>query len=124
MSSNFEPLRTAIISLSAAQVSQFQCPTLSSVNDLLAQVLGSDLYSRRNEAIAARNLLEISHMLHHPLHSWRAVIRDHVMYLHDIGVHVLRDNQLRAAAFLTLRFGELILQLAARSTSCVSLGLD
>lgn len=105
------------MSLSAAQSTRFQGPTSLSNNDLLAQVLGSDLYSRRGEAIAARNLLEISHMFHSPLHTWKEAIRDHVLYLHDIEVRGVRDGQVRAAAWLTLRFGELIIDLATYSHS-------
>lgn len=63
------------------------------------------MYSRREEAISARNLLQIAHVLSHPIHSWRSLLAPHASYLDEMGIHGFRDGHLRAAAWITLRFG-------------------
>ena len=108
ISSKFFPLRNAILALSEAQSGKFQSITGGDTNEYVPQTLGSDMYSRRAEAIAARSLLEIAHLLSHPLRNWKSLLGPHVSYLNDMGVHGFRQDSQRLTAWLTLRFGTLI----------------
>lgn len=111
ISSGFSPLRNAILELSAAQASKFQSTAVADSNESALQILGSDMYSRRAEAIAARSLLELARLLSHPLHDWRSLLGPHISYLNNMGVNGFQDDNQRPAAWLTLRFGTLFFKL-------------
>ena len=65
------------------------------------------MYSVREEALSARNLVQIAYMSCNPVHSWRSLLAPHISYLDEMGIHGFRDGNLRAAAWVILRFGTL-----------------
>jgi hypothetical protein len=67
--------------------------------------IGSDMYSNRDEAIAACTLLMISELMSTQIQQWRDVLKGRIDFLAPLGIDGFSDGHRASASWMALRFG-------------------
>ena len=107
LSSRYNPLRQAILALSASQrQDDTDLGLAAALVEAAFNDLGSDMYSRREEAIATRHLLYIAQILPLPIQQWRPLLADRFSGFDELGIHGFLGGIRGAACWLMLRFGQ------------------
>ncbi|KAH7399961.1 hypothetical protein BKA64DRAFT_670801 [Cadophora sp. MPI-SDFR-AT-0126] len=112
LSKNYTPLLYSILALAAQQ--QLQSSPRNTVSarqssDLAAlafSFLGSDLYSDRQEVVAAQTLLVIRELMSSEMRHWKNIVRERVNVLSTLGIDGFTDGHRGAAAWTILRLGK------------------
>lgn len=70
------------------------------------KLLGSDMYSRREEAVAAKHLICITQLLPLPMLEWRSGLVSALSGFESVDIHELLRGARGAGSWLMLRFGK------------------
>ncbi|PVH89305.1 hypothetical protein DL98DRAFT_524089 [Cadophora sp. DSE1049] len=109
LSKNYTPLLYTILALSAqqqSQTSQRNSVSARQSSDLAALAfssLGSDLYSDRQEVVAAQTLLVIRELMSSEIRHWKNIVRNRVNVLATLGIDGFSDGHRGSAAWAILR---------------------
>jgi len=107
MASSYTPLFQAILALAAFHLSDPERDKLRASHlDAVAKKLGSDIYSRHEEPVAARNLLCVAQILTLPMHQWRQALLETITNSNELGMNGFAGGVIGAGCWLLLRFGE------------------
>jgi hypothetical protein len=69
------------------------------------KMLSSDMYSRREEPLAARHLICITQLLTLPIQEWKSVLKSALSNFDELSTDELLSGARGAGSWLMLRFG-------------------